>query len=142
MSSPKSLHLTITTPERIVLESEVSSVNVPTVDGEIGLLPDHIPLVSLLAPGELHAVTTAGEEQIMAVSGGFIEVRDNQVVILADTAEHAHEIDEQRAEEARQKAQQIMTERATDDVGFADAQAAMAKELARLKVVRKKRKNV
>ncbi|MEK7640071.1 MAG: F0F1 ATP synthase subunit epsilon [Patescibacteria group bacterium] len=139
---PKSLHLTITTPERIVLESEVSSVNVFTVDGEIGLLPDHIPLVSLLAPGELHAVTTTGEEQVMAVSGGFIEVRDNRVVILADTAEHAHEIDETRAQAAREKAQQLMQERATDDVGFADAQAAMAKELARLKVVRKHRKNV
>jgi F-type H+-transporting ATPase subunit epsilon len=138
----KTLHLTITTPERVVLESEVSSVNVPTVDGEIGLLPDHIPLVSLLAPGELHAVTSAGEEQIMAVSGGFIEVRDNAVVILADTAEKAEEIDETRAQAAREKAQKLMTERATDDVGFADAQAAMAKELARLKVVRKKRKNV
>jgi len=139
---PKSLHLTITTPERIVLESEVSSVNVPTVDGEIGLLPDHIPLVSLLAPGELHAVTTMGEEQIMAVSGGFIEVRDNAVVILADTAEKAEEIDEARAQAGREKAQKLMQERATDDVGFADAQAAMAKELARLKVVRKRRKNV
>ncbi|MEK7632062.1 MAG: F0F1 ATP synthase subunit epsilon [Patescibacteria group bacterium] len=136
------LHLTITTPERIVLETEVSSVNVPTVDGEIGILLNHIPLVSILAPGELRAVTSTGEEQVMAVSGGFVEVRDNAVVILADTAEHAHEIDEQRAEEARQKAQQIMTERATDDVGFADAQAAMAKELARLKVVRKRRKSV
>jgi len=141
MASP-SLHLTITTPERIVLESEVSSVNVPTVDGEIGLLPDHIPLVSLIAPGELHAVTTAGEEQIMAVSGGFIEVRDNAVVILADTAEKAEEIDEVRAQAGREKAQKLMQERATDDVGFADAQAAMAKELARLKVVRKRRKNV
>lgn len=141
MASP-SLHLTITTPERIVLESEVSSVNVPTVDGEIGLLPDHIPLVSLLAPGELHAVTTAGEEQIMAVSGGFIEVRDNAVVILADTAEKAEEIDEVRAQAGREKALKLMQERATDDVGFADAQAAMAKELARLKVVRKRRKNV
>jgi F-type H+-transporting ATPase subunit epsilon len=139
---PKSLHLTITTPERIVLESEVSSVNVPTVDGEIGLLPDHIPLVSLLAPGELHAVTTTGEEQIMAVSGGFIEVRDNAVVILADTAEKAEEIDELRAQEGREKAQKLMQERATDDVGFADAQAAMAKELARLKVVKKRRKNI
>jgi F-type H+-transporting ATPase subunit epsilon len=138
----KTLHLTITTPERIVLESEVSSVNVPTVDGEIGLLPDHIPLVSLLAPGELHAVTTAGEEQIMAVSGGFIEVRDNAVVILADTAEKAEEIDEVRAQAGREKALKLMQERATDDVGFADAQAAMAKELARLKVVRKRRKNV
>lgn len=141
MASP-SLHLTVTTPERIVLESEVSSVNVPTVDGEIGLLPDHIPLVSLLAPGELRAITTAGEEQIMAVSGGFIEVRDNAVVILADTAEKAEEIDETRAQAAREKAQQLMAERATDDVGFADAQAAMAKELARLKVVRKHRKSV
>lgn len=139
---PKTLHLTITTPERVVLESEVSSVNVPTVDGEIGLLPDHIPLVSLLAPGELRAVTTAGEEQVMAVSGGFIEVRDNAVVILADTAEKAEEIDETRAQAAREKAQKLMQERATDDVGFADAQAAMAKELARLKVVRKRRKNV
>lgn len=136
------LHLTITTPERIVLEIEVRSVNVPTVDGEIGLLPDHIPLVSLLAPGELHAVTTGGDEQIMAVSGGFIEVRDNAVVILADTAEKAEEIDEVRAQAGRERAQKLMQERATDDVGFADAQAAMAKELARLKVVRKRRKSV
>ncbi len=136
------LHLTITTPERIVLETEVSSVNVPTVEGEIGVLANHIPLVSILAPGELHAIATDGTEQVMAVSGGFVEVRDNKVVILADTAEKAEEIDEARAQAAREKAQALMQERATDDVGFADAQAALAKELARLKVARKRRKLV
>lgn len=136
------LHLTITTPERIVLETEVRSVNVPTVDGEIGILQNHIPLVSILAPGELYLTNTKGEQETMAVSGGFVEVRDNRIVILADTAEKAQEIDEARAQAAREKAQALMQERATDDVGFADAQAAMAKELARLKVVRKHRKNV
>ncbi len=139
---PKSLHLTITTPERVVLETEVRSVNVPTVDGEIGILQNHIPLVSILAPGELYLITTKGEHETMAVSGGFVEVRDNRIVILADTAEKAEEIDETRAQVAREKAQALMQERATDDVGFADAQAAMAKELARLKVARKHRKNV
>lgn len=141
MASP-SLHLTITTPERVVLETEVRSVNVPTVDGEIGILQNHIPLVSILAPGELYLTTTKGEQETMAVSGGFVEVRDNRIVILADTAEKAEEIDETRAQAARERAQKLMTERATDDVGFADAQTALAKELARLKVVRKRRKLV
>lgn len=136
------LHLTITTPERVVLETEVRSVNVPTLDGEIGILQNHIPLVSILAAGELSLTTIKGEQQVMAVSGGFVEVRDNQIVILADTAEKAEEIDEARAQAAREKAQALMQERATDDVGFADAQAAMAKELARLKVVRKHRKSI
>lgn len=136
------LHLTVTTPERVVLETEVRSVNVPTVDGEIGILQNHIPLVSILAPGELYLTTTKGEQEVMAVSGGFVEVRDNQIVILADTAEKAEEIDEVRAQAAREKAQALMQERATDDVGFADAQAAMAKELVRLKVVRKHRKSI
>ncbi|MEK7570583.1 MAG: F0F1 ATP synthase subunit epsilon [Patescibacteria group bacterium] len=136
------LYLTITTPERVVLETEVRSVNVPTLDGEIGILQNHIPLVSILAPGELSLTTIKGEQQVMAVSGGFVEVRDNQIVILADTAEKAEEIDEARAQAAREKAQALMQERATDDVGFADAQAAMAKELARLKVVRKHRKSI
>ncbi len=135
------LHLTITTPERVVFDEDVASVNVPTQMGEVGILPHHIPLVSVLQPGELHYVV-GGEVQAMAVSGGFVEVRDNRVIILADTAEKAEEIDEVRAQEARAKAQRLMQERATDDVGFADAQAALAKELARLKVVRKRRKSV
>lgn len=135
------LHLTITTPERVVFDEDVASVNVPTQMGEVGILPNHIPLVSVLQAGELHFVQ-AGTEQAMAVSGGFVEVRDNRVIILADTAERAEEIDEARAQAAREKAQKLMQERASDDVGFADAQAAMAKELARLKVVRKKRRQV
>ncbi len=138
---PNSLHLTITTPERIVYEGDVQSVTVPTIDGEIGVLPHHVPLVSVLAAGELHAITTTGESQPMAVSGGFIEVNDNNVVILADTAEHAHEIDEQRAEEARARAQKLLTERAAD-VDYAEVQAILSKELARLKVVRRRRKSV
>lgn len=138
---PNLLHLTVTTPERVVYEGEVNAVNVPTVQGEIGILPNHVPVVSMLQPGELH-FKTGETTEAMAVSGGFVEVRDNKVVILADTAEKAEEIDETRAQAGREKAQALMQERATEDVGFADAQAALAKELARLKVVRKHRKRV
>ncbi len=135
------LHLTITTPERVVYEGDVQSVTVPTIDGEIGVLPHHVPLVSVLAAGELHAITTAGESQPMAVSGGFIEVNDNNVIILADTAEHAHEIDEQRAIEAHARAAKLLSERVAD-VDYAEVQAVLSKELARLKVVRRRRKKV
>jgi F-type H+-transporting ATPase subunit epsilon len=139
INMPKTINLTITTPERIVFQDQVDEVVLPTPQGEIGILPNHLPLISLMSAGEIRV--KKGEEMTpLAVSSGFIEVRNNQVTILADTAEKAEEIDEQRAQAGRERAQALMKERATDDVGLAGAQAALAKELARLKVARKKRK--
>jgi len=136
----KDLKLKIVTPERILFESKVSQVSVSTIMGEITILPNHIPLVSQLVAGEIVVRNGKEEEELMAVSGGFVEVLPDQVVILADTAERAEEIDEARAEEARQKAEEILKTKVTDIEGFAIFTARLEKELARLKVARKYKK--
>jgi len=132
------INLKITTPERVVFEGQVDEVVLPTAMGEIGILPHHIPLVALLAPGEIR-VKKNNEEILLAVSGGFIEVQPQRVIVLADTAEHAAEIDEERAEEARKRAQELVKKKQTDAADFALVAAKLEKELARLRVARKYR---
>lgn len=138
--SVKTLHFQIATPERVVFEAPaVEAITLPTKMGEITILPDHLPLVASLVPGEVR-VKVGGQEIMMAVSGGFIEVRPGQVVVLADTAERAEEIDEARAAEARERAHKLMQqERVTEEADYAALAAKLEKELARLKVVRKHR---
>lgn len=132
------LHLEITTPERVIYTDDVDQIVLPTPQGEIGILPHHIPLMSLLIAGEIRVVKGA-ETVVLAVSGGFIEVQPERVVVLADTAERAEEIDEQRAEEARKRAESLLKEKRVDQEEFASLAAKMEKELARLKVVKKRR---
>lgn len=136
------LKFQIVTPERVVFSDNVEQVSVMTKQGEITILPNHIPLVGLLVPGELRYKKN-GEEKSIAISTGFIEVRPkSEVVILADTAEHAAEIDLARAEEARSKAAALMSEaRNREDVDFAALAAVMERELARLRVGNKYRKS-
>ncbi len=136
--SDKKIKFEITTPERVVYSAEIDEVILPTMMGEIGILPNHIPLVSILKAGELR-VKNNGEEESIAVSGGFIEVRPDKVLVLADTAEKSEEIDEQKAEEARMAAQKIMDEKRVDNREFAALTAKIEKELVRLKVARKRR---
>ncbi|OGI25664.1 MAG: ATP synthase F1 subunit epsilon [Candidatus Moranbacteria bacterium RBG_13_45_13] len=127
----------IVTPERTVYENEIDQVTLPTQEGEITVLPEHIPLISVLAPGEL-LVKRGNEEIAMAVSGGMIEVRKNEMTILADTAERAEEIDLQRAEEARKKAEQLKDEKIRlDETEYAAAAALLERNLARIRVARK-----
>ncbi|MCH7492193.1 F0F1 ATP synthase subunit epsilon [Patescibacteria group bacterium] len=130
----------ITTPERTVYSDTVDEVILPTLSGEIGILPNHIPLVSVIKPGEIR-IKKGSEESSLAVSGGFIEVQPNKVIVLADTAERAEEIDEARAEEARQRAEKLSKEKGVDAREFAAISAKIEKELSRLKVVRRRRKN-
>jgi F-type H+-transporting ATPase subunit epsilon len=134
----KTIHFQIATPERVVFEAPaVTAITLPTKLGEITILPDHLPLVSSLVPGEVR-VTLGVEHVSMAVSGGFIEVKPGKVIVLADTAERAEEIDEQRAEEARERARELMqSKRAAEDVDYTSLAAKLEKELARLRVVRK-----
>jgi F-type H+-transporting ATPase subunit epsilon len=136
----KDLKLKIVTPEKILFEEKVSQVSISTVMGEITILPNHIPLVSQLASGEIIVKTDKGEEDLMAISGGFVEILPDQVVILADTAERAEDIDEERAEAARQKAEEILKTKTADVEAFAMFSAQIEKELARLKVARKYKK--
>lgn len=132
------INLKITTPERIVFEGKVDTVVLPTPMGEIGILPHHIPLVSLLSPGELR-LTNGDELTLLAVSGGFIEVQPSRVVVLADTAERADEIDEARADEARKRAEALAKETRTDAEDYAMVAAKIEKELTRLRVAKKHR---
>ena len=127
----------IVTPEKTVFEEEIDQVTLPTQEGEITVLPNHIPLISVLQAGEL--VAKKGSEEIaMAVSGGMVEVRRNEITILADTAERAEEIDLARAEEAKQKAEKLKDERIqTDETQYATAAAILEKNLARIKVARR-----
>ena len=135
------INFEITTPERIVYKEEIDQVTIPTQEGEITILPNHIPLVSLLAPGAL-TVKKNGEETYMATSGGFIEVQPgNKVIVLADTAERSEELDIKVIEEAKERARKILEEkRNVDEVAYASAAAGLERELARLKVARKRRR--
>jgi len=138
--SANTLHFELTTPERILLKEEVNGLTLPTQEGEITVLPGHIPLVATLVPGMV-TVYRGDVEEYLAVSGGFIEVQPgNKIIILADTAERAEELDAQKVEEARERAQKLLTEkRHIDDVSGAAAIGALERELARIRVVKKHR---
>ncbi|MFH1890521.1 MAG: F0F1 ATP synthase subunit epsilon [Candidatus Kuenenbacteria bacterium] len=131
----------IVTPEKVVLKDEYDEAIIPTTAGEIGVLARHTPLVSGLKPGEIK-LKKDDNTTSLAVSSGFIEVRPNsKLIILADTAEHAEEIDLERAQKARQRAEQMLKEKDTaEDIEYASLQAIIEKELARVKVGRKYRK--
>jgi F-type H+-transporting ATPase subunit epsilon len=137
----KTIKFEIVTPERIVLTRDIFQVTVPTTNGEITVLADHIPLVSILKPGVLEIKTVEGKTEIMSVSGGFLEVMRDKIVVLADTAERAEELDEKRIEEARVKAEERKREVSDiDEVQFANIAAQLDKELARLKALNKWRR--
>ncbi|MDP3994125.1 MAG: F0F1 ATP synthase subunit epsilon [Candidatus Doudnabacteria bacterium] len=132
----------IATPERVVYESEVDSVTCPTEMGEVTILPKHIPLVANLKAGELKTIQN-GQENYFSLSGGFLEVRtNNEIVILADSAEHAHEIDMARAEEARGRAKKLMAEEVRSEEEYAVTAAALERALARIRVARRRHKDV
>ena len=106
MAGKKTIKFEIVTLERVVLKQEILQVTVPTKDGEITVLPDHIPLVSILKPGVIETKNEAGEVEIMSISGGFIEVQKGKIVILADSAEKASELNEEKLIAARKKAEE------------------------------------
>jgi F-type H+-transporting ATPase subunit epsilon len=140
MANKNKIHFTIVTPEKVIYQDEVDQVTIPAVDGEITILPEHTPLVTLMQAGALR-VKKEGAEVLMAVSSGFVEVRqNNHLVILADTAERAENLDIERAEEGRKREEKILTEKQTlSDEDFAAVKANLEKEFARLKVARKYR---
>jgi F-type H+-transporting ATPase subunit epsilon len=140
--SEKTIKFEIVTPERVVWRREVSQLTVPTTTGEITVLPNHVPLVSILQPGVISFKDiTSQEVEIVAVSNGFIEVMKDKVVILADTAERAEELDESRIKEAQIRAEERRHQAQTaDSVQFADISAQIEKQLAREKALNRWRK--
>ena len=115
MAEKKTIKFEIVTLERVVLKQEILQVTAPTQQGEITVLPDHIPLISILKPGVLEIKTIVGETEIMSVSGGFIEVLKDKVVVLADSAERADELDEEKIAEARKAAEEAKEKAKLED---------------------------
>ncbi len=133
------LKVEIVTAERLVYSEEgVDGLTVPGVEGELGVLTLHAPLLTMIQPGMMR-IRKGDDEIEMAITGGFIEVRDNRVTILADAAERAEEIDVVRAEEARRQAQRRLEER-EGEVDLARVQAELAQALARIKAVERRRR--
>lgn len=132
------IKLDIVTAERVVLSEEVDAVVVPGVEGQLGILPHHAPLMTMIKPGLLVA-RKDGEDMNLAVSGGFLEVRPDHVILLADTAERAEEIDVARAEAAVKRAQELMKERVPTEE-LAKAEASLRRALARIETAKRSRK--
>jgi F-type H+-transporting ATPase subunit epsilon len=134
-----SIKLDVVTAERVVYAEEVDMVVAPGVEGQLGILPHHAPLMTTLQAGELR-IRKGGEEISLAISGGFLEVRPDRVVVLADAAERAEEIDIARAEEAKRRAQERLAQRQAPEIDGARAEASLRRALARLKVAEKTRR--
>jgi len=135
----KKFKIQVTTPERVIFEEEVEEVTLPTKDGEITVLAGHVPLIGEIIPGEM-IVKNGEEKRNTLLLGGFVHVEEGgKVIVIADSAEHLHEISEKEAIEARKRAEKLMQESIDDAEGFAEAEAELIRSLARLKIVRKHR---
>lgn len=130
------LILKVTTPDRTLINTEVDQVTVPTKEGEITILPGHVSLMGVLAPGELSMKNDAKEEAVV-VYGGFVDIRDGREVrILADEAAHLAELDLEKAEAAHAAAVQAMAEKFNPS-DYEDAALAVERESATIRVARK-----
>lgn len=129
----------IVTQERLVYEKDVDSINMPGIEGRMGILPNHSPLLTVLDFGEV-ITRTNGEEEYFAIGGGVAEVQPDKVIILADSAEHAEEIDEERAAAARERANKAMDEGVEGDpVAYQMIEAALRRAQLRVDISRRRK---
>ena len=133
------LHLEVITPERKVYEEDVDMVVAPASEGYVGILPHHAPLLTTLGPGEFR-VKKGGVEEVMAVFGGFMDVRGDRVIVLTEAAEPAEEIDTRRAQEARDRAQQALQAGPMSAADEARARASLQRALVRIRVSERRRR--
>lgn len=132
------LLLEIVTPERLAYSDTVDAVNLPGIEGELGVLPHHAPLVSMLGVGELR-IRKGGAEESFAIVGGFLQVRPDKIVVMAETADMASEIDLEKAQEAKRAAEQALEgEARTDAVDLSAARAALQQALLRIRVAERR----
>jgi F-type H+-transporting ATPase subunit epsilon len=132
MATRTTMHVEVVTAERELYNGEADSLIAPGSEGELGILPRHAALLTTLKAGEM-LIKLGGAEEPFFVSGGFLEVSDNKVTVLAESAEHAEEIDQARAEAARRRAQEHLAQ-AQSDVERADLLGALERAVARIHV--------
>jgi len=131
------LLLEIVTPEKLAYSDEVDSVQLPGSEGELGVLPHHAPLISTLGAGELR-LRKAGREESFAIVGGFLQVLPDKVVVMAETADMASEIDLEKAQEARRQAEQALEGGFVEGADLAAARAALQTALLRIRVAERR----
>lgn len=135
------LRLEILTIERKLFDDTVDMVIAPGSEGELGILPRHTPLITTLSYGELQVKKEGTEDQFFSIGGGFMEVQPDHVIVMANAAEYAEEIDIERAEAARQRAQELLVH-ADEEAAFdaARVEAALRRSLTRIKVAQRRRR--
>jgi F-type H+-transporting ATPase subunit epsilon len=127
------IRLEIVTPERLAYEDDVDAVTLPGSEGELGVLPHHAPLITTLGIGELR-IRKGGSEEAFAIVGGFLQVRPDKVVVMAETADMASEIDLERAQEARREAEKAIASGIHEPADLAAARASLQQALLRIRV--------
>ena len=132
-----SLLLEIVTPEKLAYRDQVDEVLVPGIDGQLGILPHHAPLLTVLGIGELR-IRKGSEEEYFAIVGGFLQVRPDKVVVMAETADMASEIDLARAEQARKDAEAALSSSYVEPADMANARAALDRALLRIRVAERR----
>ncbi|PIQ96845.1 MAG: ATP synthase F1 subunit epsilon [Nitrospinae bacterium CG11_big_fil_rev_8_21_14_0_20_56_8] len=125
------LQLSIVTPQRLIVSDQVDQVNIPGTEGDLGILYDHAPILTGMRSGQL-SYQKEGQTIVLIVSGGYVEVTENRVTVLAETAEFLDEIDRGRAEAARQKAEELLNRADLTDEEFHTAQKKLFRAIARL----------
>jgi F-type H+-transporting ATPase subunit epsilon len=131
------IRLEIVTPERLAYAEDVDAVTLPGGEGELGVLPHHAPLISTLGVGELR-IRRGGQEELFAIAGGFLQVRPDKVVVMAETADMASEIDLEKAEEARREAERALESGFQEGADLAAARAALQQALLRIRVAERR----
>jgi F-type H+-transporting ATPase subunit epsilon len=136
----KTIHVDIVSAEQAIFSGEAQRVIAPGEAGELGILPEHTPLLTRIKPGTVRILPAGGgEEEVIYVSGGMMEVQPDSVTVLADTSVRAHDLDEAKALEAQRLAKEALANR-TDKMEIAKAQAELAQAAAQIAAIRKLRR--
>jgi len=133
------VHLDVVSAENEIFSGLVETVQITGGEGELGLLPGHAPLITTLKPGMVRVVKQFGEEELIYVAGGIVEVQPGSITVLADTAVRAEDLDEKAAEEAKRRAQEHISKGGAD-FNYAEAAIELAEAVAQLRLIQKLRK--
>ena len=133
------VHLDIVSAEEKLFSKKVRSITVTGSEGELGILPGHLPLLTALKPGMVQVVLDSGEDELFYIAGGFMEVQPDHITVLSDTAVRGGDLDEQQINAAEQRAREAMAD-ATGNVSYAEAAAELARAVAQLRVLQQLRR--
>lgn len=139
LMATSTIQAVIVSAEKLLFSGQVASISVTGIMGEMGILPQHAPLLTALKPGQVRLSRADGEEELIYISGGMIEVQPHVATILADTAIRAHDLDEAAALEAKERAEEMLSHQISE-IEFSKATAELAQAIAQLKAIQDIRK--